>query len=45
MTTATTSRLTPREALAALASPRRGREGAAAAASWRNRVRAIVRAL
>ncbi len=32
-------------ALAAVASPRRGREGAAAAASWRNRVRAIVGAL
>jgi hypothetical protein len=30
------------DALAAVASPRRGHAGAAAAASWRNRVRAIV---
>ena len=33
------------DALAAVASPRRGHQGAAAAASWRNRVRAIVGAL
>ena len=33
------------DALAAVASPRRGHAGAAAAASWRNRVRAIVGAL
>lgn len=30
------------DALAAVASPRRGHQGAAAAASWRNRVRAVV---